>query len=293
MRMGAFLASAAGLALTMAAPPASAADFLVASGANANIFANANCTTPTASVAGHAPVSIERVCDNPAIGGGKGRAFASFGHLGADADAVTHSPELGAGMSSQADFSDVVVFSQTNGTGATTTDVSLDLALDGVLNAAGLAGARIEGFAILNGQFFNFVFERFGDGSSNASGNLVTNGDLINENFVQLRSATVTVPLNTPVLFRMDLLASVGSGGLLGSARSDFGQSSFKLPGSGPAFNLAEGFTVNAGDWLVDNRFIDPLAPTGGVPEPASWALLILGFGAVGAVLRRRRLAAA
>ena len=29
--------------------------------------------------------------------------------------------------------------------------------------------------------------------------------------------------------------------------------------------------------------------PNGGVPEPASWALMILGFGAAGAALRRRR----
>jgi len=35
-----------------------------------------------------------------------------------------------------------------------------------------------------------------------------------------------------------------------------------------------------------------PETPPGGVPEPASWALMILGFGAVGASLRRRRMAA-
>ncbi|UAK26431.1 PEPxxWA-CTERM sorting domain-containing protein [Sphingomonas nostoxanthinifaciens] len=29
------------------------------------------------------------------------------------------------------------------------------------------------------------------------------------------------------------------------------------------------------------------------VPEPASWALMLAGFGAVGATLRRRRLSAA
>ena len=28
---------------------------------------------------------------------------------------------------------------------------------------------------------------------------------------------------------------------------------------------------------------------TAGVPEPATWALMILGFGGVGALLRRRR----
>ena len=35
-----------------------------------------------------------------------------------------------------------------------------------------------------------------------------------------------------------------------------------------------------------------PGAP-GGVPEPAAWALMLIGFGGVGAVLRRRRLVAA
>lgn len=34
-------------------------------------------------------------------------------------------------------------------------------------------------------------------------------------------------------------------------------------------------------------KFAPP--PTGGVPEPATWALMILGFGAAGAAIRRRR----
>jgi hypothetical protein len=33
--------------------------------------------------------------------------------------------------------------------------------------------------------------------------------------------------------------------------------------------------------------------PTGGIPEPAGWALMILGFGSAGAMLRRRRAAQA
>lgn len=34
---------------------------------------------------------------------------------------------------------------------------------------------------------------------------------------------------------------------------------------------------------------INPLPGTGDIPEPASWAMLIAGFGLVGAIARRRR----
>ena len=44
--------------------------------------------------------------------------------------------------------------------------------------------------------------------------------------------------------------------------------------------------TASSGDWV----FIDNLTSAGGaVPEPASWAMLIAGFGIVGASMRRRR----
>jgi len=46
------------------------------------------------------------------------------------------------------------------------------------------------------------------------------------------------------------------------------------------------GITLASGS----NSFeIDNLAVTGGVPEPASWALMIMGFGSAGVMLRRRR----
>ena len=58
-----------------------------------------------------------------------------------------------------------------------------------------------------------------------------------------------------------------------------------------------------AGDWVLtisDNAFLDTgrfegwnLDVNTYVPEPATWALLILGFGAVGAAMRRRGLLAA
>lgn len=53
-------------------------------------------------------------------------------------------------------------------------------------------------------------------------------------------------------------------------------------------------FTYNSGtapaaDFVIDRAYIVAGDVTGGVPEPATWALMILGFGSAGAMLRRRR----
>lgn len=57
-------------------------------------------------------------------------------------------------------------------------------------------------------------------------------------------------------------------------------------------------FAVHA-DWhtgadftRLDNVEITTAAPVGGIPEPESWALLLIGFAAMGAVARRRKLVA-
>nr|WP_310522880.1 PEPxxWA-CTERM sorting domain-containing protein [Polymorphobacter sp.] len=61
-------------------------------------------------------------------------------------------------------------------------------------------------------------------------------------------------------------------------------------------YDLFDGDTIVFSDQLamqgVNRRIISfpgPLPPPPGVPEPASWALMIAGFGAVGGLLRRRR----
>lgn len=73
-------------------------------------------------------------------------------------------------------------------------------------------------------------------------------------------------------------------------------------PGSTASFAFADGGTVsvqlgtlllpgeNAGGALIASR---QNIVVGGVPEPASWAMLIVGFAGVGANLRRRRTSAA
>jgi hypothetical protein len=58
---------------------------------------------------------------------------------------------------------------------------------------------------------------------------------------------------------------------------------------SGGAYTLT--FTGQATS--DETSFIDNVSGVGGVPEPAAWALMILGFGGVGAVLRGQRRALA
>ena len=64
-----------------------------------------------------------------------------------------------------------------------------------------------------------------------------------------------------------------------------FSAGSFTFTGTGGAtmLNVASGGLPNV-DAIVDNISI-----SGAVPEPAAWALMILGFGLVGGALRRAR----
>ena len=68
---------------------------------------------------------------------------------------------------------------------------------------------------------------------------------------------------------------------------SDF-YNTFSFSKTGPAAQFSDpGFTLNSADYFVfDNRFGSPIAPNP-VPEPGTWALMLLGLAAV-RVTRRR-----
>ena len=87
-----------------------------------------------------------------------------------------------------------------------------------------------------------------------------------------------------------------GTGTLLGSTSFFYGSSGFPTIAtlslaSGTGFRSA---VFNGGSTSFPNSvFYDNIAVrvAGGVPEPTTWALMILGFGAVGGALRRRKAA--
>ena len=61
----------------------------------------------------------------------------------------------------------------------------------------------------------------------------------------------------------------------------------FSLAGTW-AFDLTGG-RLNGNNAQIKLLSVPALTPVGAIPEPASWAMLIAGFGLVGATLRRRR----
>lgn len=65
------------------------------------------------------------------------------------------------------------------------------------------------------------------------------------------------------------------------------GSSRFDVTGAFTAPNETQGDTFD--DGYFGPNFNGALAETGGVPEPATWGLMIMGFGGIGALLRRRR----
>lgn len=227
-------------------------------------------------------------------GSASAQSIAATGHVGAQAEAFSNNGDsLVAANNGEGLFQDFLTFTSSN-PGDTTANVSVNLLLDGILAAGGnVAGARVETTVILNGAAFSLRYNLDQAGVLTGSNDFIVDSGVLGPmTDLAMHTPFVTVLLNSPTLFRLDLQTSAGASGPNSHALSAFFDNSFKLPSGGPAFQLPDGVTVNARDYLVNNRFIDPLA-TAGVPEPASWAMMISGFGLAGALLRRRHAALA
>jgi hypothetical protein len=72
------------------------------------------------------------------------------------------------------------------------------------------------------------------------------------------------------------------------------GENKYQLVASGGDLISKLAFTFTEPSFVHDIREVrivpaGQAVPTGGVPEPATWALMLMGFGGLGAALRRRR----
>ena len=75
-----------------------------------------------------------------------------------------------------------------------------------------------------------------------------------------------------------------------GAFQYQFGTASFDIYGTNGAYRSAIDTSIDSVTQQIGR--VEPPA-TGAVPEPESWAMLIAGFGLVGAAMRRRRIALA
>lgn len=166
---------------------------------------------------------------------------------------------------------------------------SLNLELDGFM---GTTGGSIEVyFEALNG---------FGQGLGAYRHFELTNGNLQTSNSfavttgvdaagsvawrefdLDLTTPDFDVSLNAPLELTLRLSTAVAAQqSALNVAFSDF-LNTGSFAKDRPVFNLPEGYTANAGTWLVNNRFGTPGTPPGTVPEPNGLALAGLALAAL------------
>ena len=230
-------------------------------------------------------------CSGGPNGSTTGGASAGFGHVGVAAGTFSTNPQP-IDYFTEASYIDTVTFTSINPTD-TQAVVSLNLFLEGVLRTFGISQPRLEGSGYFGSTAFVFGLQQIPGAETFVSGLNLVSGTLNNSagfTSALLRTPTVIVPLGTPVEFKLALRAQsfAREPGSLGTV--DF-LNTFEVPVGSDAFVLPAGVTANSGTWLINNRRVDPNA--GAVPEPATWALMIGGFGMAGAVLRRRRTLAA
>jgi hypothetical protein len=272
-------------ALALAASESSAADFTVNIGSPVGTPTCGGASTGASST----PVSREVACSlAPSVPGGlQGLGTASFGHVGASAGAFQTGGYFGTsfGMTGSARYADFVTFTSTDPNASIITVGGMNLAFSGVQNATAGANAYVVANLFFGG---GFGFEASEDGVIRNTFQVIGGSLSGGSSNALLRSGSVSLFLNQPTFFAMDLSSSAGVGGsgMPESARSDF-SNSLAVPFGMDVFVLPAGVTANSGTWLVNNRRVNLDAPA--VPEPATWGMMILGFGMIGFTLRRRQ----
>jgi hypothetical protein len=242
------------------------------------------------------PVSDSRSCGTPGFGTFSTTALSTAGRVGVGTTASTSHP-AGAG-NSQADalFEDTIIFSNPDPSAPAIFDLSINLLFEGSLYASGPSGAAsstINLSLLLLGSFSPSLSASFS--TDPLTGFQLNTGGFTGTGMIVPGSGGFGGIITTPVtqsslgshLLRLTLSSTAFASGVGASSTADFADT-FGLPTGVPVFNLPDGYTANAGDWLVNNRFVDPAdTPGGAVPEPGAIGLVGAGLTAI-AFARRR-----
>ena len=177
-------------------------------------------------------------------------------------------------------YSDTVTFTRLDGSLVPDSFlVSLNLDLDGsMVGAASLTG-RVDVLNVFSAWFAIDTSPAFASAGFTVTGS--TNPAAVD---AQLTTFAGTADIGRAYVIEMRLTGRtyVNSGS---TATLDF-LHTFGFPSDRPVFNLPDGYTANAGDYLVNNRFVGAAAPPAAVPEPGT--LTLVGMTIAGLLVRRR-----
>jgi hypothetical protein len=178
------------------------------------------------------------------------------------------------------------------------------LSISGAANAAGLTGVQVDGTMTISNFPENYFDPGYGSvpagygNSTSANGVTIGNGtefgyadgantDTVDFTDTQLILTDVSNGGSAPISFSFTSLTPGAFGGL-SLVSSNFSE---------PLFYSLVGDTITVG-WSEDyftrgtqtfTAVFNVTPGAGGVPEPGTWAMMLLGFGAMGAALRRNR----
>jgi len=264
-----------------------------AQAANFGIFVGCNtgCGDPISINNQPSPVGDSLAGVNGA-GSTAASAFATYGSVGAGSSAVSSSGTVGESAGGTAFFADTVLFAKTNPLAPDQFNVSLNLSFAGLLNAAAIAGSNAQASVNVTVGLFtpnelHIVYS--GDGGFLLTSDFSGTGTIVPgaAGFSSLLATTLQSATVGTVSFSLLLVANSGARFGGASATSDF-SNTLEVPTGIDVFNLPEGYTANAGNWLVNNRFVGAETPL-----PAALPLFATGLGALGLLGWRRKKKAA
>lgn len=244
----------------------------------------------------HSSVLAERTasCADNGIGSSSGSAFVVPGLIRLQTFtriAANPFPPIGNGMittmGANGEYNDYLFFSETEPTlpgGPPVTDipVSFTIRLSGTMFASAPSGsAATSGLDATFTLASKTVAQRtFFEGCN------VPNDpcDPPQSILLDIKTAAVRVPLHVPVGMSWYLAAGSGAQGPGALSYSDFSHT-IEFPVGVDVFDLPVGYTVNAGTWLVNNRYVPVVTAA---PEPATLGLVAIGLAGLARRVRRR-----